>query len=163
MAKSSGYPVNNKNDAGKLSPKELIFKFIIYLPLFVLSVGVCVSFAYIYLRYQIPNYNSYISILIKDDKNSRGGSGGAEALDEIVIYKTKTNLANEIEILHSSTLMKKVVKALNINTQYIVEGNLKRTEFYRNCFFNYEFVSQKDSNMAFSITLKFNNNKNSRA
>ena len=33
----------------KLSPKELIFKYIIYLPLFVISVGICITIAYIYL------------------------------------------------------------------------------------------------------------------
>ena len=158
MSRNSEYSAAGKGDKVKLSPKELIFKYIIYLPLFVLSVGLSIAVAYIYLRYQIPNYNSYISILIKDDKNSRGGSGGAEALDEIVIYKSKTNLSNEIEILKSSTLMTRVVKALKLNTQYIVEGNLKRTELYHNSFYSYESITKKDSNVAFGITLKFDKN-----
>lgn len=138
----------------KLSTKELIFKYLLFVPLIVLSVGISLSIAYFYLRYQIPYYSSGISLLIKDDKGSRG-SGNADALEEIVLFKPRTNLANEIEILKSATLMEKVVRALNLNTQYWIEGNFKRTEAYNNSIFNYENISQKDTNSAFSLILHF--------
>ena len=138
----------------KLSPKELIFKYLLFLPLFIISVGISFSVAHFYLRYQIPYYNSGISILIRDEKGSRG-TGNAEALDEIVLFKPKTNLANEIEILKSATLMEKVVRDLNLNYQYWIEGNFKRTETYNNKIFSYESISQKDTNAGFSIIIQF--------
>ncbi len=106
----------------KPTPKELVYKYLVFLPLFIVSIGVCLAIAYIYLRYKVPLYNSSISVLIIDDKNSRGNTA---ALDEIAVFRTRVNLANEVEILKSATLMQKVVRALNLNTQFLVEGNLK--------------------------------------
>ena len=139
----------------KFTPKEFIFKYLVYLPLFIVSVSIALVFAYLYLRYQVPYYNSAVSILIKDDKNTQP----ADALNEIVLFKPKTNLANEIEILRSASLMQKVVRAINLNTQYWIEGNLKKSELYRNSLFNYESISQKDTNTAYTIVLNFNDKK----
>lgn len=136
----------------KLSPKELIFKYLIFLPLFIISVGISLSVAHIYLRYQIPYYSSGISLLVKDDKGSRGSSN-ADALDEIVLFKPKTNLINEIEILKSATLMERVVRALNLNKLYSIEGNFKRTETYNNRIFDYESISQKDTTSGYTVVL----------
>jgi tyrosine-protein kinase Etk/Wzc len=140
-------------DKPKFTPKEFLFKYLVYLPLFIVSVSISIAIAYLYLRYQVPLYNSAVSILIKDDKNSQP----SDALNEIVLFKPKTNLANEIEILKSATLMKKVVNAINLNTQYWVEGNVKRSEIYVNRPFNYESISAKDTNTAYTVVLNFNN------
>lgn len=137
----------------KFTPKEFLFKYLVYLPLFIASLIISFAVAYLYLRYQVPNYSSAVSILIKDDKNSQP----SDALNEIVLFKPKTNLANEIEILKSATLMRKVVNAINLNTQYWTEGNVKRSEMYNNKPFTYEVVSAKDTNAAYALVLTFNN------
>ncbi len=145
-----------KQDDNKFKPsvKELVFKYIVFLPLFIVSAGIALAIAHIYLRYQIPYYSSGISLLVKDDKGSRGSSN-TDALDEIVFIKPKTNLINEIEILKSATLMERVVRDLNLNTSYWVEGNFKRTETYNTRIFTYESLSQKDTNSGFSVMLQF--------
>src|SRR3954470_19079516 len=125
----------------KFTPKELFLKYVVYLPLFILSAGVAVTWAYVYLRYQVPYYSSSVSILIKDDKNSQP----SDALNEIVLLKPKINLANEIEILRSATLMTRVVRSLNLNIQFWVEGKVKRTEIYGAKPFNYELVAPNDT------------------
>ncbi|MDB5248376.1 MAG: polysaccharide biosynthesis tyrosine autokinase [Segetibacter sp.] len=146
-----------KDTKHKLNPKEIVFKYLVYLPLFILCLGISIGIAYIYLRYKIPFYNSSIALLIKDDKNSRGNT---DALDEIALFKSKSNLANEIEILKSATLMEKVVRVTGLNTSYLVEGNLKRTEVYGYRPFNYEPVALKDSNSAYNVVLTFNDKRN---
>ena len=136
----------------KFTPKEFLFRYLVYLPLFVASVVTAVTAAYLYLRYQVPYYNSSVSILVKDDKNSQP----SDALNEIILFKPKTNLANEAEILKSATLMQTVVRAINLDTQYWVEGSLKKSEIYLNRPFNLEAISQKDSNTAYTLVLNFN-------
>ncbi|MEJ7676480.1 MAG: hypothetical protein WKG06_01080 [Segetibacter sp.] len=136
----------------KFTPKEFLFKYLVYLPLFIGSVIISLAVAYVYLRYQVPYYNSSVSILIKDEKNSQP----SDALNEIVLFKPKTNLANEIEILRSASLMTKVVRAINLHIQYWTEGNVKRSEIYLNRPFNYESISQKDTNTAYTLVLNFN-------
>lgn len=145
-----------KQDDNKFKPsvKEIIFKYIIFLPLFIVSAGSALAIAHFYLRYQTPYYSSGISLLVKDDKGSRSSSN-TDALDEIVLIKPKTNLINEIEILKSATLMERVVRELNLNTSYWVEGNFRRTETYTTRIFTYENISQKDTNAGFTVVLQF--------
>lgn len=146
-------PVKDKH---KMTPKEFIFKYLVYLPLFIISAAISLTIAYLYLRYKVPSYSSYVSIIVNDDKNSQP----SDALNEIVLFKPKTNLANEMAILKSATLMTRVVRSINLNTQYSVEGNVKRTEIYGSTPFNYESISQKDTNSAYSLVLNFNRKGN---
>ena len=145
-----------KQDDNKFKPsiKELIFKYVVFLPLFIVSAGISVAVARIYLRYQIPYYSSGISVLVKDDKGSRSSSN-TDALDEIVFIKPKTNLINEIEVLKSATLMERVVRELNLNTSYWIEGKFKRTETYNTRIISYESISQKDTNTGFNVVIQF--------
>ncbi len=140
----------------KLSPVEFLFKYLVYLPLFIACITISVLFAYLYLRYQVPQYNSSVSILIKDDKNAQP----SDALNEIVLFKPKTNLANEIEILRSASLMTQVVRAINLNTQYWTEGNVKRSEVYGNRSFDYELLTPKDTTTGYTLILHFNDRGN---
>lgn len=90
----------------KTSPKELIFKYVIFLPIFILSLALSVSIAYIYLRYSVPMFSSSLSLMIKNDNKSTG----ADALaDNLGLVSKRANLANEIEILKSATFMSRVV------------------------------------------------------
>jgi len=57
----------------RLSGKEIVYKYIVFLPLFIVSISIALSIAYINIRYQIPIFTSSITLLIKDDKSSRGG------------------------------------------------------------------------------------------
>jgi hypothetical protein len=36
--------------AGKLSAKEMFFKYLVYLPLFIISLAVTITIAYLYIR-----------------------------------------------------------------------------------------------------------------
>ena len=48
----------------KLSGKEIVYKYIVFLPLFIVSVGIALTVAYINLRYKVPIYSSSISLLV---------------------------------------------------------------------------------------------------
>ena len=57
----------NKNELSNLSLRDLFFKYIRFLPVFVLSVAVALLGAFLYLRYAVPEYNAAGSMLIKND------------------------------------------------------------------------------------------------
>ena len=136
----------------KLSGKEIVYKYIVFLPLFIISVGIALTVAYINLRYKVPIYSSSISLLIKDDKSSRGG--GEDLISEnLTTYKKKTNLANEIEMIKSSSMLCRVVRILNLNWQYYNEGNIKRIELYGNTTIHANWVELRDSAAGAGIIL----------
>jgi tyrosine-protein kinase Etk/Wzc len=140
--------------AGKLSAKEMFFKYLVYLPLFIISLAVTITIAYLYIRYKVPVFNSSISILIKDGRGGSGGGGTDETLlDDQLLYKKRSNLANEIELLRSATMMERVVKRLGLNTQYFNEGKVRRSEIYGNTDLKVDILSIKDSGSSFSLTI----------
>ena len=136
----------------KLSGKEIVYKYIVFLPLFIVSVSISLTVAYINLRYKVPIYSSSISLLIKDDKSSRGG-GEDLILENLTTYKKKTNLANEIEMIKSNSMLCRVVRILNLNWQYFNEGNIKRVELYGNTSIHANWVELKDSSASASLIL----------
>ncbi|HEX8332641.1 MAG TPA: hypothetical protein VF622_08455, partial [Segetibacter sp.] len=154
MSTQTGIEIENTKV--KLSAKELLFKYIIYLPLFIAALAISVSIAYVYIRYKVPLYNSAISLLINNDKSQ----GRTDAMEEMVLFKPKANLANEIEVLKSTTLMENVVKALNTNILYHSEGNVKKSELYPNNLFSVEILAQRDSVTPYKLTLQFDEKRN---
>ena len=59
---------NNKSELWNLSFRDLFFKYIRFLPLFILSVALCLLAAYLYLRYTVPIYSVGGTMLIKSEQ-----------------------------------------------------------------------------------------------
>lgn len=107
--------------------KELVSKYLRFWPWFVLSVIIALSGAIFYLKYTPTVYSSEAKIKIVDD--SKELNIGADALS-MLSGKPKINLDNEIEVLKSYRLLSQVVEALDLQVDYIVEGNLKDTPIW---------------------------------
>lgn len=101
-----------------LNIRDLIFKFVVYWPWFVVSAVVLVVCAYIYLRFQEPVYNITSTVLVKEqDQRTKmmGTAGGAmSALQDMGGFTMSSSFDNELEILKSRTLVKKVVSDLGL-------------------------------------------------
>ena len=65
--------VNNTTEEvdSKINITEQLFRYIRNWKWFVLSVLVALSIAFIYLRYQMPQYGLTTTVLIKDDKKNK--------------------------------------------------------------------------------------------
>lgn len=91
----------------------IFFKYLAYWPWFVASVIVCLILAFVYLRYQAPVYNITSAVLIKEDDSSKRGMGAAsgalEAMQNLGGLSMSNNFDNEVEILKSRTLIRKVI------------------------------------------------------
>lgn len=100
--------------------KAIFFEYLMYWPWFVACLLVCMVGAWCYLRYQAPVYNVNATVLIKqDDKNKAGGANASlAAMQDLGMLSMANNFDNEVEIIQSRTLLKKVVNALNLNITY---------------------------------------------
>ena len=91
----------------------------------------CLTGGWLYLRYTAPVYNISSSVIIKDnDKNSKSGTGVAD-LEDLGFYSSISNFDNEVEILHSRTLIKKVVEELDLYINYTAKGSFHKIELYK--------------------------------
>ncbi len=96
-------------------------------PWFVLSVGLALGAAYVYLLYKQPIYRSQASLLVLSEDR---GTNQANVLREVQTSAPKKIVENEIEILRSATLMERVVDKLRLENQYYKETEFGKREIY---------------------------------
>ena len=93
----------------------LFLKYVFYWKWFAMSVIICCTAAFIYLRFQLPVYQVSSSILIKeDDKNGQSAKGSLASMQDLGVLSMTSKFDNELEILKSRTLVKKVVNDLGL-------------------------------------------------
>ena len=107
--------------------KEVLFKYLRFWPWFVAAVFVTLAGAFLYLKFTPTVYNSEAKIKIIDD--SKELNIGAD-VSSFFSGRTKINLDNEIEVLKSYRLLSNVVAELDLQVDYLVEGNLKTTPIW---------------------------------
>src|SRR5829696_8688851 len=141
-----------KSELANLSLKDLFYKYIRFLPVFIICIALSLFVAYVYLRYATLVYESTGRLIIKDEK---GSGAGNDRMDQILMSDGKKNIQNEIEYLQSRPLMERVVKALNLNFSYSAQGKIKELNVYKSCPFRVEAFQIADSSAAFSLRLTF--------
>src|SRR3954471_2392762 len=100
--------INTKNE--KNIGSLIINWYLPYWPLFLILIVVGIAAAWAYMNFvAVKVYESYATVMVKDEKKGVDESGAMEALQ---IYPTKNIAENEIEILQSKTLMEEVVNQL---------------------------------------------------
>lgn len=111
---------NEQQHEESINLYAIFFKYLAYWPWFVASVIVCLILAFVYLRYQAPVYNVTSAVLIKEDDSSKRGMGAASgalgAMQSLGGLSMSNNFDNEVEILKSRTLIRKVVTQLGLYT-----------------------------------------------
>lgn len=120
----------NEQDEEKINYQELLFRYIIHWPWFVASVLVCLIGAWVYLHFQTPVYQVSASIMIKDDKKG-SGSTDLENLGIGGVITSTQSIDNEIEVLHSKTILKEVVNNLELYITYYDEDEFPEKELYQ--------------------------------
>ncbi|MER3465122.1 MAG: hypothetical protein C4329_12625, partial [Chitinophagaceae bacterium] len=144
---------DTKSELNKLNAKDLFFKYVSFLPLFIISVALALFVAYIYLRYATPVYQSTGALIIEDD--SKKPSSGNDKFDQVLTQSGTKNIQNEIEVLKSKPLMQRVVSGLNLNYSYYAKGKIKEMNVYKSAPFTVEAFQLKDSSLPFNLIINF--------
>lgn len=109
--------------------KAFFIKLLMYWPWILGCVAVFLIGAFFYLKTLTPLYTVNSSVLIKNE--SKGGANGANLEDLGFVTSSTQSFDNELEILRSRTLVKKVVTALDLYVSYSVPGQFRDTELYK--------------------------------
>lgn len=119
---------------------------------FALSLFVALATASLYLL-STPNvYTRTAAILVKDDsKNNSSASAMNNEFADMGIFKSNTNINNELLTLKSPTLMTEVVKRLGLNEIYTVRRGLKRIELYKSSPILVTYLFDDKKSVSFDI------------
>ena len=144
-----GQHTGNK-DPGTLSIKDLFFKYVRFLPVFLVSVALCLLAAYLYLRYSTPIYRVSGTLTFKTEESNRGGK-----FEDIFLAKSVNDIQTEIEILKSQPLMQRVVDSAKLQTSYFAVGKIKTLNIYTACPFRLNILKLNDSFTSFKMNFTF--------
>ena len=123
MAEEKNYNmIQNQDEEEGINLYAIFFKYLIYWPWFIASVLICVIGTYVYLRYQTPVYNVKSAVLIKEqDKRRQMGGDAFAAIQDMGMMSMTNNFDNEIQILQSQTMVKKVISDLGLYITHSVD------------------------------------------
>ena len=119
------YREESKFDLKKLYGILLRYKY-----WFVASVLSCLVVAVVYLWYATPKYSVSSKILIKDKENTYYSNQMKKSLADMGMKNSSNGFENELEIIATKTLNKKVVRDLKLYSMYYTKKGLKSVEIY---------------------------------
>lgn len=132
--------------------RAILLQCMIRWPWFIASLLVCLTCAWLHLRYTAPTYSISASIIIKDEK--KGGNNNISALENMGLVSSAQNIDNEIALLQSKTLIKNVVKELKLCTTYRTQGRFNSLELYNTSPVWVEISSEDIEKLTSTITLE---------
>jgi tyrosine-protein kinase Etk/Wzc len=132
--------VINEIDSEGFNFKKAISVYLKQWKWFILSVMLCVSLAFIYLRYTTPHFAAYSKIMILGDTE---GSSGADVFKDLSIFSDKEDAAvdDEIQVITSREFMQNIVKSLKLNIQYFTKGRVYESELYKSAPITINFIA----------------------
>ncbi len=140
------------NVVNRVSPREMLMRYVHFLPWFLLSVAVALTLAFLNLRYSSRVYNVTGNLLIKDP-NPYASAGGGK-FDDIFFGQPDRSLNDEMQIIHSRTMAKRVVKKLELQTMYFAEGKVRSSMIYKNeSPFALDILQLKDTTRGFTLSI----------
>jgi tyrosine-protein kinase Etk/Wzc len=140
------------------APRELLFRYLRYLPWVVFCAALAFVLAYINIRYSVPVYQVQSSLLIQNDDATQGDKN--DLMGKLFMASPGTNLQNEIHLLRSTPVLQRVVKDLDLQTTYYNKGKVRRSSLlYKNLPFQLLILELPDSNNAVGFAIKVLNDK----
>ncbi len=153
MPEKEPYSISEvKAELGNMSFRDLVYKYVRFLPLFILSTAFALLLAFLYLRYTIPVYSVGGTMMIKNEQSGKKG----DSFEDLYVNNKTQNIQSEIEVLKSKPLMERVVEKLNLQFSYAVVGKIKKNvNIYRQGPFLIRALAVNDSNVTFMIKVKY--------
>lgn len=149
---------NHKSELWSLSLRDLFYKYVRFLPVFILSVSIALLGAYAYLRWATSIYATNGTLVIKSE--SQGGRG--DKFDDIFGGGKSQNIQGEMEVLKSRGLMARVVEKQKLQFTYYAKGKVKTINIYKYGPFLIETGQLSDTSRSFKLDIKVENEQQFR-
>ncbi|MCM4172534.1 tyrosine protein kinase [Arenibacter sp. TNZ] len=147
--------LNSQNLSSELGLKDIITNYTKHWKWFVLCVVIALAFAYLKLRYSVPQYAAQAKIQILDDKNSTSELSTFQDLGAISGGTNKVE--DEMQLINSRSNLIEVVKKLGLNVKITSLGKILDSEIYQNPPFKVNFIANdsiiNNANFSFYLTL----------
>lgn len=141
-----------RSEGSSLTIKELFYRYIRFLPYFILSVALALLAAFVYLRYTNRVYSALGSLQIKSQQTSQK----SDKVEDLLAGNNRAqNIQSEMEIIKSRPVMARVVNRLGLQYNITVIGRILDRNAYGQHPFRLLTHNIADSTHSFTIDLKY--------
>ncbi len=129
--------------------RSLFVRFLANWYWFIIALALAIASGILYLRYADENFSIKSAILIKDEKkNGLSQESMIKQLEKVTdMPGSETSIDDEIQILKSANLMRRVVDSLKLYCTYYVTGRVKTSVEYERRGLNLTMLFSPDSIM----------------
>jgi tyrosine-protein kinase Etk/Wzc len=106
--------------------EQIFFRYRPYWPLLAILLILSAGIGFLYLKFKIPIYETTATIMVKDEKKGMDDSKVLEALD---LFGEKKIVENEMEVLHSRSIVSQVVLDLHLYAPIYEKGIFDKSAF----------------------------------
>jgi tyrosine-protein kinase Etk/Wzc len=152
MLQSQNIKIQEEDDLKKIY--ELFFR---NYKLFLISLIIAISFAFLINRYSIPIYNISSSVLIKENKTPQSGGEVNDFLNSSLFGKNQ-NFQNELWVLKSSPVLEQTIRNLDLSVNYYNKEKFQYHDAYLKAPFKISFLLDHPQpvNVRFELTFLAN-------
>lgn len=143
------------DEQGKFSPADILFKYLAFLPLFILSLALSIALGVAYLRYTTPVYESSVQMLVKSGERNPVYGGEGDVVERALYGPRDINMSNEIQKLRNVDVVARTVEKNNFHIQYFMEGSIKTSNVFNSL--PYVFVPIAITDSAQTYRVRFTN------
>ena len=118
---------------------------------FAISLFITLTIAVLYLLSTHPIYTRTAAILVKDNSKSSSSTSAMNDFSDLGIFKSNTNINNELLTLKSPTLMTEVVNRLGLNETFTIRKGLKNVDLYKVSPVTITFCDKTEVPLSFTI------------
>jgi tyrosine-protein kinase Etk/Wzc len=138
-------------EESKFSPADILFKYLAYLPLFLISLALSIGGGLLYLRYITPVFESNVQMLVLSGERNPVYGGQGDIVERALYGPRNINMSNEISKLRNTEVVARAVRKHNFHIQYFMEGSIKTRNITGRVPYYIEPVFIADSNAAYKI------------
>jgi tyrosine-protein kinase Etk/Wzc len=132
--------MNQGNTTETTDLKEILSVYTKQWKWFLIAVIIAIILAFVYLRYQIPEYSAEAKIQVIEEKSP--GSVLDLLGDLNMVSSSKNNIDDEIQLINSRSNFIELVKELKLHIKVEIIGNILSSEIYINPPVKLNFIAQ---------------------
>ena len=119
MRENENINIDRENEESGFDIRVILGYLRAYWPLFVASVVVCLSLAFVYLRYVTPIYNVSAKVLLQDSEKGGSVLSPSDMLADFGMQGRRSNVENEIELMSSMAVVHNAVVDAELYIAYM--------------------------------------------
>jgi len=116
---------------GNINYKKIFQKLFSYKKVYFIFIIICLIAAFAVNKFTVPKYKNYSIIRINENSSSLLNSSN-DFMQGLRVFESNNNIEDEIEIISSFTLVKKVINNLDLKASYFTFKNTVANNFFFN-------------------------------